>query len=100
LPRYISEATLRAAPPEEWLKISPYTYVDQAPHRSGLAFHLFVGLESELRQDAQAFRDALVQAGYPVTLTQFPGIDHMRMASERHANTVWAITRLIREQKP
>ena len=46
---------------------------------------------------AQAFRDVLHQAGYEATLTQFPGVEHMRMASERHENTVWAIVTLMRE---
>jgi hypothetical protein len=97
LPRYTSAETLGKAPAAEWLRISPYTYVDTVPRRTDLAFHLFVGLEAELLQDAQAFRDALQQAGYEATLTQFPGIDHMRMASERHENTVWAIVTLMRE---
>jgi acetyl esterase/lipase len=96
LMRYISDETLGAAPAKEWLKISPYEYVDRAPRRADLSFHLFVGLETELLQDAQAFREALHRAGYPVALAQFPGIDHMRMASENHANTVWAIVTHMR----
>ena len=94
--RYIPVESVGAAPAEEWLRISPYAYVDRVPRRTDLSFHLFVGLETELLQDAQAFRDALLRGGYQVTLTQFPGIDHMRMASERHANTVWAIVALMR----
>jgi acetyl esterase/lipase len=97
LPRYVSPETLGAAPAEEWQRITPYTYVDAGARRRGLTFHLFVGLEQELLQDAQAFRDVLQAAGYEVTLTQFPGIDHMRMASDRHENTVWAIVTLMDE---
>jgi acetyl esterase/lipase len=97
LPRYTSAEKLGAAPAEEWLRISPYAYVNSVPRRAGLSFHLFVGLEPGLLQDAQAFRDALQRAGYEVTLTQFPGINHMRMASERHENTVWAIVTLLGE---
>ena len=95
--RYTSAERLGEAPAQEWLRISPYSYVDSVPRRTGLSFHLFVGLETELLQDAQAFRDALQRAGYEVTLAQFPGIDHMRMASERHENTVWAIVAAMRE---
>jgi acetyl esterase/lipase len=97
LPRYTSEALLREVPAEDWLKASPYSYIESAPNGTGLSFHFFVGLETELLRDAQAFRDALQEAGYSVTLTQFPGIDHMRMASGSHANTVWAIVTLMRQ---
>jgi acetyl esterase/lipase len=95
LPRYTSEALLREAPAEDWLKASPYSYIESAPSGTRLSFHFFVGLETELLRDAQALRDALVRAGYLVTLTQFPGIDHMRMASGSHASTVWAIVTLM-----
>lgn len=95
--RYSSEERLRLAPPDEWKVRSPYTYIENAPQPGTIPFHLFVGKEPELLQDAQAFRDALAGKGYPVTLTQFPGVDHYYIASGNHANTVWAILSIINE---
>ena len=46
---------------------------------------------------ASACQSGALSAPTAVALTQFPGIDHMRMASENHANTVWAILTLMRE---
>jgi acetyl esterase/lipase len=93
--RYTSEERLQMAPPEEWSVRSPYTYVDITPNLGNIPFYLFVGKETELLQDAQAFREALMENGHTVTLTQFPGIDHMYIASGNHANTVWAILSII-----
>jgi acetyl esterase/lipase len=95
--RYTPESRLREAPPEQWLRISPYATIGIAPLRPDLSFHLFVGLEEGLLQDAQAFRDALHGAGYHVSLTQFPGVDPMYMASGNHANMVWAISTLMHQ---
>lgn len=93
--RYTPEERLRKASPEEWQWMSPYTYIETTPNASNIPFYLFVGKETELLQDAQAFRDALINKGYSVTLTQFPGVDHMYMASGNHANTVWAIVSIM-----
>jgi acetyl esterase/lipase len=93
--RYTPEERLKMAPPDEWKVWSPYTYIDTTPDLRNIPFYLFVGKETELLQDAQAFRDTLINVGYSVTLTQFPGIDHMYMASGNHANTVWAIISII-----
>lgn len=95
--RYTREERLRMAPPDEWKVLSPYTYVDTTPHPENIRFYLFVGKETILLQDAQAFRDALFDRGYSVTLTQFPGVDHMYIASGNHANTVWAILSIIQK---
>ena len=95
--RYIPKANLGGAPSEQWLRISPYTYIPSSPIRNDLSFHLFVGEEIELLQNAQSFRDALLQAGYEVTLEQFPGVDHMWIASGYHANTVWAISKILHQ---
>jgi acetyl esterase/lipase len=95
--RYTREERLRMAPPNEWKVWSPYTYVDTTPHLGNIPYYLFVGKETELLQDAQAFRDALIENGYTVTLTQFPGVDHMYIASGNHANTVWAILSIIQK---
>jgi acetyl esterase/lipase len=93
--RYTPEERLKMAPPDEWNVWSPYTYIDTTSDLRNIPFYLFVGKETELLQDAQAFRDALINAGYSVTLTQFPGIDHMYIASGNHVNTVWAILSII-----
>ena len=53
--RHLTEETLTAGPGEEWLKISSHTYIGILPMRRDLSFYLFVGLEAELLQDAQAF---------------------------------------------
>ena len=95
--RYTREERLRLMPPDEWKVWSPYTYVDATPRLGNIPFYLFVGKETELLQDAQAFRDALIDKGYSVTLTQFPGVDHMYIASGNHANTVWAILSIIQK---
>jgi acetyl esterase/lipase len=93
--RYTSEERLQLAPPDEWKVWSPYTYVDTTPDLGNISFYLLVGKETELLQDAQAFQEALIENGYNVTLTQFPGIDHMYIASGNHANTVWTIISII-----
>jgi acetyl esterase/lipase len=95
--RYTDEERLRMASPDEWVLLSPYTYIRTAQNRAELPFHLFVGKEMELLQDAQAFRDALLENGYSATLTQFPGVDHMYMVSGNHANTISAIVSLIQK---
>jgi len=95
--RYVPEEKLRLAPPEEWIMFSPFTYIRDSTSPKDLPFHLFVGKEIELLQNAQAFQDALQQAGFHASLTQFPGIDHMYIASGNHKNTVWAIVSLINQ---
>lgn len=94
--RYIPEVYLRGAPAEEWLRVSPLVQVHSVPSSGYPPFHLFVGKETELLQNAQAFRDALLDAGYEASLIQFPGVDHMYIASGHNANTVWAILNLLR----
>ena len=95
--RYTSEERLRMASPDEWVWMSPYTHISATDGQGNPSFYLFVGEEAVLLQDAQAFRDALLEHGYSATLTQFPGIDHMYMASGNHANTVFAIVSIMRE---
>lgn len=96
LTRYTATSTLKRAPAEAWLAISPYAQLERQPFHAGLAFRLFAGREIELVQDGQAIRDALAQAGYPVEFTQVPGVDHMGMASSLRAQTVLAILELAR----
>ena len=95
--RYTPEERLRMASPDEWKLMSPYTYIGTASDKSKVSFHLFVGKEMELLRDAQAFKDALIENGYTVFLMQFPGVDHMYIASGNHANTVWAILSIIKK---
>jgi acetyl esterase/lipase len=95
--RYITEETLGAAPDEEWVKISPYAHIPGVASASDPPFHLFVGREIELLRDGQAFRDALQRAGYRASLTQFPGVSHLAMASASNTHTVAAIVTLVRQ---
>ena len=69
--------------PEVCLKMDPFTYVNRQPIRSGVRFVLIVGDFSDAQRDSQAFRDALQAAGYDVSLTQIPGVDHYEMVMPR-----------------
>jgi acetyl esterase/lipase len=80
LMRYIQPWILEKATVEEWLAISPYAWIDRQPTRPEVAFRLFAGLETELVQDGQAMRDALLAAGYQAEFTRIPGVDHMGMS--------------------
>ena len=66
--------------PSVCLKIAPFTYINQKPIRKGVSFVLLVGEFSDAQKESQAFRDALQEAGYEVSLAQIPGLDHMDMA--------------------
>ncbi len=95
LMRYIQPWILEKASAEEWLAISPYAWIDRQPPRSEVTFRLFAGLETELVQDGQAMRDALLAAGYQAEFTQIPRVDHMGMAGVR-PQTLEAILEMAR----
>jgi acetyl esterase/lipase len=94
---FIPEGVLRAAP-AECARISPFTYVGREPIRAGSCFVLFVSDNQLLLQHGQAFRDALQAAGYDVSLTRIPGVDHVEMASGRVTQVTSAIADLLRPQ--
>jgi acetyl esterase/lipase len=77
---FVPTEELRAKP-AEWRRISPFTYVDRQPLRTGVPILFLVGEFTDARQHAQAFRDALQSAGYAVWIESVPGVDHDGMAS-------------------
>jgi acetyl esterase/lipase len=94
---HLSEEKLRAAPAEA-LKIDPFTYIGQKPIREGVRFVLFAGDFAPAVLSSQAFRDALQAAGYDVSLTRIPGVDHVEMASGRVTQVTSVIADLLRPQ--
>lgn len=94
--RYTQTEFLKLGTPEQWQRISPFTYVYRKPLRPGLEFVFFAGAETELVQNAQALRDALQAAGYSASATQIPGVDHMSMGGSYLPQTIAAITDLMR----
>jgi acetyl esterase/lipase len=78
--RYVSASNLESAPADDWLAISPFAQIERQPHRQGVTFRLFAGRETEIIQNGQAMRDALLSAGYDASLTQIPGVYHMGMS--------------------
>jgi acetyl esterase/lipase len=95
LMRYVPASSLEGAPADDWLAISPFAQIERQPHRQGVTFRLFAGLETELIQSGQALRDALLAAGYDASLTQIPGVGHMGM-SDVLPQTVLAILQMAR----
>jgi len=81
------------------LKIDPFTYISRKPIRNGVRFVLLVGEFSDAQKDSQAFRDALLTAGYEVSLAQIPGLDHMEM-SMPGPETLSAIMSLLHPPAP
>ncbi len=77
----VSQDALERAPLEEWLKFTPFTYVDRKPIREGVSFYLLCGSEEELRQMGLRMYQALQGIGYRPNLAFLPGVDHMSMAS-------------------
>jgi acetyl esterase/lipase len=75
---FFSDEVLKANP-ADCLKIGPFAYLDHPPVRDDLVLELFVGSYATSQQESQALRDALEAAGYSVSLTQIPGVDHNDM---------------------
>jgi acetyl esterase/lipase len=90
---FFSDEVLKANP-AECLKIDPFAYLDHPPVRDELVFELFVGSYATSQQESQALRDALEAAGYSVSLTQIPGVDHNDMERPQ-PETVNAIAELL-----
>jgi acetyl esterase/lipase len=85
--------------PEVCLKIDPFTYISQKPIRDGVRFVLLVGEFGDAQKDTQAFRDALLAAGYKVSLAQIPGLDHIEMSAPG-AETLSAIMSVLYPSAP
>lgn len=83
-----------ASQPEACLAIVPFTYIGRIPVREGISFLLLVGTYATAQQEAQILRDALLAAGYEVSLFQIPGIDHYGM-SQPQPQVLDAITSLL-----
>lgn len=77
----IDTSRLEQAPIDEWKLLSPYAYIDRKPIRKGLTFFLIYGREPELRDLAKDFAGRLESAGYPVTLAESPGTEHLSMTN-------------------
>jgi acetyl esterase/lipase len=87
---YTPEELLAQGDPDEWARISPFTYLDSAHFRHGLAFHLFVGREVELQEDADRFETALRAVGYEAQTTLMPGMGHLQILAP-HAEILEAV---------
>ena len=83
LPKYTQPSTIEKTSAEAWAVVNPYTYIDRQPVRQDVEFHINVGLEQELVADGLRLAEALQAAGYVVKFREFPGTDHMSMASSR-----------------
>jgi acetyl esterase/lipase len=83
LPLYVQKSIYEMATPEVWALISAYTYVDRQPIRKEVGFQIVVGSTEELIADGKAFFEALKAAGYSPVFTEFPGVDHMSIASSK-----------------
>ena len=83
LPKYTSESTIKKTSAEAWAAVNPYTYINRQPIRQGVEFYINTGLEQELVADGTRLAQALQAAGYTVKYREFPGTDHMSMASSR-----------------
>jgi acetyl esterase/lipase len=71
------------APQEVWEELSPLLHARQKPAREGVEFHIFVGeyVRKSIREDTDAFYEALLETGYPATLTVLPGAPHDHLAA-------------------
>jgi pimeloyl-ACP methyl ester carboxylesterase len=91
----IDEDILSLAPREEWDQLVPYTYVNRLPIRQGLEFHLIFGIEQALKGMALEFGAMLTSAGYPVTVSEAPGVEHDVMAYPGSSRVYTIITSVI-----
>lgn len=71
----------RRATPEDWELIVPYTYLDRQPVQERIEFHLIVGGTPELFAMAETFNEGLEAAGFNVSMTHFPELDHGQIVS-------------------
>jgi acetyl esterase/lipase len=71
------------APEEMWEELSPLLHAQQKPAREGVEFHIFIGedIQKSKREDTDAFYEALLETGYPATLTVLSGVSHMYFAA-------------------
>jgi acetyl esterase/lipase len=83
LPLYVQKSVYELAAPEVWAEISAYTYINQQPIRKDMVIQIVVGSTEELIADGEALYKALKAAGYSPLFTEFPGVDHMSIASAR-----------------
>jgi len=91
LPKFVTSSTYEKVSPKKWAVIRPSSYIDKDDLRPGVEFHLFTGKEQELIDEGQILFKSLLEAGYQVTYTNLPGIEHMDMASSRHEETIRSI---------
>ena len=91
----IDSIRLEQASRNEWDRIVPFTYIGHKPVHAGLAFFLVYGLEPELKDMALAFAAALEAAGYPVTVSESPGTDHLLMTSPESPGILSAIQQAL-----
>jgi pimeloyl-ACP methyl ester carboxylesterase len=80
-----------AQAPEEWVLITPYTYIDSHPIPPDFPITLFVSEEDELIAMGRDFQAALSAAGHDVPLVFVPGYGHRTIAEDPAPEVVQVI---------